>query len=189
MRPLTDSRSLRVLVARGSIAYSAVTQPSPLPRRQRGTSSWTLAAHSTRVPPNSTSTEPSAWSSQPRVSFTGRSWFAERPSGRAMPARLAARPPPDYTAGLQGQGAGRGQIELLARGGQRDRAGEHRLGLGERALLVGARGDVGQHQVPGPGPGPGPTGLAAGQVQVGRQVRFLEEGRLAQQQVGVAGQA
>ena len=60
IRPFTDSRSLRVLVDRGSIAYSAVTQPWPLPRRQRGTSSVTLAAHSTRVAPNSTSTEPSA---------------------------------------------------------------------------------------------------------------------------------
>ena len=59
-RPLTDSRSLRVLVDLGSIAYSAVTQPSPLPRRQRGSSSVTLAAQSTRVAPNSTSTEPSA---------------------------------------------------------------------------------------------------------------------------------
>src|SRR3712207_1045523 len=55
--PLTDSRSLRVWVARGSIEYSAVTQPSPEPRRQRGTPSVTLAAHSTRVRPNSTSTE------------------------------------------------------------------------------------------------------------------------------------
>ena len=59
-RPLTDSRSPRVFVARGSIAYSAVTQPSPLPRRHRGSSSATLAAQSTRVAPNSTSTDPSA---------------------------------------------------------------------------------------------------------------------------------
>ena len=79
--PLTDSRSLRVLVALGSIAYSAVTQPRPPPRRHRGTSSVTLAAQSTRVAPNSTSTEPSAWSSQPRVNVTSRSWSSERPSG------------------------------------------------------------------------------------------------------------
>src|SRR5579859_7118424 len=108
------------------MAYSAVTQPWPLPRRQRGTSSATLAAHSTRVPPNSTSTEPSAWSSQPRVSFTGRSWVAERPSGRAMPVRLA-RPPRQRETDSERQGPGRGQIELLAGGGQRDRAAEHRL--------------------------------------------------------------
>src|SRR4051812_34181119 len=82
MRPLTDSRSLRVWVARGSIAYSAVTQPRPEPLRQRGTPSVTLAAQSTRVRPNSTSTDPSAWSSQERVMVTGRSWSALRPSGR-----------------------------------------------------------------------------------------------------------
>ena len=88
IRPLTDSRSPRVLVARGSIAYSAVTQPRPLPRRQRGTSSVALAAQSTRVDPNSTSTEPSAWSSQPRVIFISRSDALLRPSGRDMPATL-----------------------------------------------------------------------------------------------------
>ena len=58
--PFTDSRSLRVRVARGSIAYSAVTQPSPLPLRQRGTPCCTDAAHSTLVSPNSISAEPSA---------------------------------------------------------------------------------------------------------------------------------
>ena len=82
IRPLTDSRSLRVFVERGSIAYSAVTQPSPLPLRQRGTPSVNEAAQSTRVRPNSTSTLPSAWSSQPRVSRTGRSSSGARPSWR-----------------------------------------------------------------------------------------------------------
>ena len=60
MRPFTDSRSLREWVARGSIAYSLVTQPRPLPLRQRGTPSVTDAAISTLVAPNSTNTEPSA---------------------------------------------------------------------------------------------------------------------------------
>ena len=60
--PRAASRSLRVCVARGSMPYSAVTQPSPLPRlRNGGTFSSTLAVHSTRVSPNSISTEPSAW--------------------------------------------------------------------------------------------------------------------------------
>jgi hypothetical protein len=40
-----------VLVARGSMAYSAVTQPSPLPLRQRGTPSVTVAVQSTLVSP------------------------------------------------------------------------------------------------------------------------------------------
>ena len=47
IRPLTDSRSERVLVAAGSMAYSAVTQPRPEPLRQRGTPSEADAAQST----------------------------------------------------------------------------------------------------------------------------------------------
>ena len=47
IRPLTDSRSVRSAVARGSIEYSAVTQPVPLPRRCGGTRSAIVAAHST----------------------------------------------------------------------------------------------------------------------------------------------
>src|SRR5689334_19363066 len=90
MRPRTDSRSERVCVERGSIAYSAVTQPRPEPLRQRGTPSVALAATSTRVPPNSMRHEPSAWSSQPRVIETGRSWSAARPSGRVTRGRLPA---------------------------------------------------------------------------------------------------
>src|SRR5213078_2845439 len=90
MRPLTDSRSERVLVADGSMAYSAVTQPSPDPLRHRGTPSDAEAAHSTRVPPNSTSTDPAAWSSQPRVSLIGRSSSSARPSARVMSETLVA---------------------------------------------------------------------------------------------------
>ena len=64
MRPRTDSRSVRVLVEPGSMAYSAVTQPRPEPLRHRGTPSEADATQSTRVRPNSTSTDPAAWSSQ-----------------------------------------------------------------------------------------------------------------------------
>src|SRR3954447_14393327 len=49
IRPFTDSRSEGVLVAAGSMAYSAVTQPSPEPFRQRGTPPDAEAAHTTRV--------------------------------------------------------------------------------------------------------------------------------------------
>src|SRR6476646_5331850 len=84
MRPLTDSRSERVLVEAGSMAYSAVTQPRPDPLRQRGTPSVADAAHSTRVLPNSTSTEPAAWSSQLRVIVIGRSSSSARPSARVV---------------------------------------------------------------------------------------------------------
>ena len=81
-RPFTDSRSLRVFVADGSIAYSAVSQPRPEPFRQRGTPSVTLAAHSTFVSPNSTSTEPAGCFWNPRVIVTGRSWSSVLPSAR-----------------------------------------------------------------------------------------------------------
>src|SRR5687768_5163324 len=87
IRPFTDSRSDRVLVEAGSIAYSAVTQPRPDPFRQRGTPSEADAAHSTRVRPNSTSTEPAAWSSQPRVIVIGRSSSSARPSSRGVVMR------------------------------------------------------------------------------------------------------
>ena len=59
--PCDASRVVRVLVARGSIPYSAVTQPLPVPRRNGGTRSSTEAAQITLVWPTSMSTEPSAW--------------------------------------------------------------------------------------------------------------------------------
>src|SRR5262249_58883103 len=97
MRPLTDSRSERVLVDRGSIEYSQVTQPRPEPLRHRGTPSVTLAVQSTRVAPNSMSTEPSGWMLQLREIDTGRSSSGARPSGRAMPtASHNAAAPPDW---------------------------------------------------------------------------------------------
>ena len=94
MRPLTDSRSERVLVDRGSMAYSQVTQPSPEPLRQRGTPSVTLAVHSTRVCPNSTSTEPSGWMLQFRLIVTGRSssGFTSIGSGCHKPHPIGRRP-------------------------------------------------------------------------------------------------
>ncbi len=82
--PLAASRSIRSGDAPGSIEYSAVTQPLPLPRIQRGTSSSMLAVHNTRVLPNVTSTEPSAISVKSRWNESGRSWSAARPSGRVM---------------------------------------------------------------------------------------------------------
>ena len=51
IRPFRPSRSVRVWVLRGSIAYSAVTQPRPLPLRKGGTRSSTVAAQSTLVCP------------------------------------------------------------------------------------------------------------------------------------------
>ena len=52
------SRRMRSGDEPGSIAYSAVTQPLPELRIQRGTSSSSMAVHSTLVSPKVTSTEP-----------------------------------------------------------------------------------------------------------------------------------
>ena len=80
--PRTDSRSVRSEVARGSIAYSAVTQPSPESLRQRGTPAVKVAVHITRVLPHSISTDPSGASVKWRVMRTGRSSSTARPSAR-----------------------------------------------------------------------------------------------------------
>ena len=58
--PRAASRLLRVWVERGSMPYSAVTQPRPLPFIQRGTFSSTLAVTSTWVWPNRIRQDPSA---------------------------------------------------------------------------------------------------------------------------------
>src|SRR5450759_618601 len=81
-RPLVTSRGVRLAVARGSIEYSAVTQPFPLLRRNCGTVSSTVAAHSTCVFPILISAEPSAVMRQPVVIWTGRSCPAVRLSVR-----------------------------------------------------------------------------------------------------------
>src|SRR5262245_8064885 len=62
------------------MAYSAVIQPSPRPRRQAGTPSSTEAVHSTRVAPNATTHEPSAYGATPRSRVIGRSSLSPRPT-------------------------------------------------------------------------------------------------------------
>ena len=61
-RPFPTSREVRSAVARGSIEYSAVTHPLPVPWRNRGDRSSNEAATSTLVRPISRSTDPSAHS-------------------------------------------------------------------------------------------------------------------------------
>ena len=61
-RPLFTSRKERSFVDAGSIEYSPVTQPFPVPFSQRGASSETDAAISTRVFPMENNTEPAAHS-------------------------------------------------------------------------------------------------------------------------------
>src|SRR6056300_1037789 len=82
--PFTDSRSIRSFVDRGSMPYSAVTHPRPLPFNQRGTPGVKEAVQRTLVLPNEIRALPSACSLQPRSIVTGRSSLASRPSARVM---------------------------------------------------------------------------------------------------------
>ena len=86
VRPLTlprmDSRGMRSWVAAGSMAYSAVSQPSPESFLKRGTPCSALAVHMTRVLPYSMSTDPAGLVVNPRVMRMGRSWSGARPSAR-----------------------------------------------------------------------------------------------------------
>ena len=59
-QPWTRSRTVRFSVARGSMAYSAVTQPEPVPLMNGGTFSSIVAVARTRVRPHSMRAEPSA---------------------------------------------------------------------------------------------------------------------------------
>src|SRR6187397_2988109 len=79
--PAAASRRVRSPVERGSMPYSAVTQPWPRPFIQGGTFSSTVALHSTSVWPNFTRHDPSAWRDTPRSSVTARISSARRPDG------------------------------------------------------------------------------------------------------------
>src|SRR6187402_2448631 len=83
-RPALASRCVRVVVARGSMPYSAVTQPLPVLRRNGGTRSSTLAVQITFVRPTSIRTEPSACARKPGVMVVGRRSEGARPSLRVM---------------------------------------------------------------------------------------------------------
>ena len=76
------SRWEREGVEEGSMEYSAVTQPLPVPSRKGGTLSSTLAAQTTRVRPHSMSAEPAGKDWKLGVILTGRSWSGRRPDAR-----------------------------------------------------------------------------------------------------------
>ena len=80
--PAEASRRVRSSVARGSMPYSAVTQPRPWPFSQGGRRSSSVAVTSTWVSPNFTRQEPSAYLTTPRSSETGRSSSGARRLGR-----------------------------------------------------------------------------------------------------------
>src|SRR5207248_2133700 len=94
------SRGVRVRVARGSIAYSAVIHPSPRPLRHPGTPGSMLAVHSTRVLPNETRQLPSAYSATPRSSESGRSASLGRPPRAAATVSAGTKLLDDGSGGL-----------------------------------------------------------------------------------------
>src|SRR5690606_22100251 len=138
MRPFTLSRSLRLLVARGSIAYSAVTQPLPLPVSHRGTPLVNDAVHSTLVPPKLISAEPSACADQPRSMVTSRSWSVLRPSARTMSDMVSSRS--EFRRGGRSQCGWKGSV--LGCGGQVDV-----VGVVVEAGEIGQRDDTGLHEL------------------------------------------
>src|SRR5207237_9883957 len=76
----------------GSMEYSAVTQPCPVPRRWGGTRSSTVAVIHTRVRPISIRQEPSAWTLTPSSILTGRRSSGSRPSWRGTAALMPRDP-------------------------------------------------------------------------------------------------
>src|SRR5665647_1082129 len=78
-RPETASLRPRLLVAQGSMLYSAVIHPWPLPLRKGGTLASTVTPQSTWVLPILISTEPSALGWKPYSTLTGR----RLPTGRS----------------------------------------------------------------------------------------------------------
>src|ERR1700752_2760183 len=88
--PAEASRRVRSLVARGSMPYSAVTQPRPFPLSHGGSRSSSVAVTSTCVSPNFTKHEPSAYFTTPRSSETARSSSTCRRLGR-MPGSLGEK--------------------------------------------------------------------------------------------------
>src|SRR5665647_241746 len=101
--PAVASRRVRSEVARGSMPYSAVTQPRPWPLSQGGSRSSRLAVTSTWVSPNFTKQEPSAYLTTPRSSETARSSSICRRLGRiglilseALAHDLVRKPVPTF---------------------------------------------------------------------------------------------
>jgi hypothetical protein len=71
-------------VARGSMPYSAVTQPWPLPRSQPGRLVSTEAVTNTLVAERDEAGLPSALGATLRSSVTARIWLGSRPEGPHM---------------------------------------------------------------------------------------------------------
>src|SRR5216683_4518519 len=98
--PAEASRRVRSSVARGSIPYSAVTQPRPWPFSHGGSRSSSVAVTSTWVSPNLTMQEPSAYLTTPRSNETARNSSTCRRLGRIGRAPLILAAHHNDTSGL-----------------------------------------------------------------------------------------
>jgi len=105
--PWVASRRVRVSVARGSMPYSAVTQPSPEPRRQLGSVVSTEAVTNTLVRPKVTRQLPSALGATLRSRVTARISSGWRPEGRIKSLEL------ETVNGLLTLGRGRNKLGPL----------------------------------------------------------------------------
>src|SRR5262249_13665854 len=146
--PRAASRAERVLVARGSIPYSAVIHPSAVFIRCGGCFSSTEQVTNTLVLPNSTCAEPSACSDTPGTMATGRRSSGPRPKDRILPLYQSRS---DLGAALRRAAAGeRRPTQRLARLLEEalhsigDRLGEARLVLGllEPPAFAGMRDET-----------------------------------------------
>ena len=103
---------MRSPVDAGSIPYSAVTQPRPLPDIQRGTESWTEAVQMTRVSPQEISTEPVAVATKPGSIVTGPQLVGRAPIA-ALDGHAATAPPaaaPSRTCSTSPSGSWRKRV-------------------------------------------------------------------------------
>ena len=162
-RPLFTSRGERSFVAAGSIEYSPVTHPLPVPFSQRGASS----AH---------------------AGGTQDAGAPHREQHRARRPLLEAELPGDGAELVGGARVGAGHApdldrEVLHRDVDRAVEGDRRLGARHLGIEVGR--DVGEHQPLRAGGLRGLAGLRRAQVER-HQVRGVLVGGLGQVQVGVA---
>ena len=162
--PSLTSRRIRSGDEPGSIEYSAVTQPLPLPRIQRGTSSSTDAVHSTMVRPKRDEHRARRdMSVKSRSKVIGRSSSGWRPSasGRSRGAHGGCVCSP---LGLDLEGEPARPPTVPASASRRRWA--RRVGAGEEVgedQAAGARGR-------GPSPRPAArSGAGAGVLLVGRR--------------------
>src|SRR5271168_4959641 len=98
--PAAASRRIRSWVERGSMPYSAVTQPLPVPLRKGGAFSSRQAVTRTWVSPNLTRQEPSAWRENPGVRLTALRASAPRLEWRMALVYLEEEEQGGYLASL-----------------------------------------------------------------------------------------